>query len=135
MQHGESELCDFECAGDSSQICGGYWSMTVYEYTSAETTPETEETTTSTTSSTSVEEGDGSSSSDSSTDDSSSECDGILSPLGFYCCASSCGTCGGSNCSGRSGGADACCTQNIKESGEMCENNAGAAPCIVEYVG
>ena len=29
LQHGESDECDFECEGDPSAICGGYWSMSV----------------------------------------------------------------------------------------------------------
>lgn len=32
LQHGESEECNYECAGDAGEICGGRWSMSVYEY-------------------------------------------------------------------------------------------------------
>ncbi len=28
FQHGGGE-CDYKCAGDDTEICGGYWSMTV----------------------------------------------------------------------------------------------------------
>ena len=44
-------------------------------------------------------------------------CDGGLlesSGVGTPCCAASCGTCGGSGCSSRPGGADACCGGNIE---------------------
>ena len=55
--------------------------------------------------------------------DMSSRCDfrgGLNS--GDVCCASSCGTCGGTGCSGRNGGAAGCCTQDIAQ-------NAGNATC------
>lgn len=134
LQHGESELCDFKCAGDASQVCGGYFSLSVYQYASATTTGGQEE----------EEEGgpvvqpttSTSSGGASTTTDAIPECDGVLSPLGYYCCASSCGTCGGTGCGGREGGAAACCTNNIKAAGDKCEATGGAAPCVVdEYLG
>ena len=39
-----------------------------------------------------------------------------------FCCASSCGTCGGTGCGGRDGGADSCCTSSIT-------SNCGSPPC------
>eukprot|EP00752_Nemacystus_decipiens_P009246 g8259.t1 len=131
LQHGVSELCDYKCAGDATQTCGGYWSMNVYQYACA-TTNETEEPAApmSTTTSSIEEEG------STSTTVTSAGCDGVLSPLGYYCCASSCGTCGGPGCAGRAGGASACCTKDIKAAGEMCETTGGVAPCVVdEYLG
>ncbi|CAN0003994.1 unnamed protein product [Sphacelaria rigidula] len=32
LKYGESDECDRECAGDASQICGGKWVMSVYQY-------------------------------------------------------------------------------------------------------
>ena len=54
--------------------------------------------------------------------------DGIVS--GSACCEAGCGECGGSGCSGRPGGADACCTSSISESGRSCL--ADTAPCIID---
>eukprot|EP00903_Cladosiphon_okamuranus_P007850 g7592.t2 len=54
---------------------------------------------------------------------------GILK--GDICCEASCGTCGGSGCSGRGNGQDSCCTKNIAANGETCSVK-GAAPCIVD---
>lgn len=31
LKHGASEMCDFECEGNVNEICGGRWSMSVYE--------------------------------------------------------------------------------------------------------
>jgi len=53
-------------------------------------------------------------------------CNGVSS--GMYCCASSCGTCGGSQCGNRPGGSSNCCTSRIKDSGRYCDTNE--APCI-----
>lgn len=112
VQHGESETCNMECSGDPSQICGGEWSMNVYKYGAATAVP-------------SANEG-----------MSTPQCDGVLSTLGYYCCASSCGTCGGSGCGDRDGGAEACCTKDIKAKGAKCEATSGAAPCVMdEYMG
>ncbi|CAM9533140.1 unnamed protein product [Hapterophycus canaliculatus] len=65
VQHGESESCDAECAGDATQICGGNWSMSVYQYTP--TAPaETAE--------------------PFGNDDTVvASCDGVFSTLGYYC--------------------------------------------------
>eukprot|EP00903_Cladosiphon_okamuranus_P012680 g11859.t1 len=54
---------------------------------------------------------------------------GILQ--GNVCCEASCGTCGGSGCSGRGNGQFSCCTRNIKDVGEMCSEKK-SAPCIVD---
>jgi hypothetical protein len=54
--------------------------------------------------------------------------DGI--PSGTICCAKSCGICGGSGCSGRPGGAEACCSGNIQKSGRIC--SISPAPCIID---
>ncbi|CBN78573.1 conserved unknown protein [Ectocarpus siliculosus] len=32
LQHGESTACDYECPGDSEQVCGGFYAMSVYSY-------------------------------------------------------------------------------------------------------
>jgi hypothetical protein len=42
-----------------------------------------------------------------------------------YCCAASCGTCGGNKCEAKPGGAANCCTARIRESGRVC----GKPPC------
>src|SRR5690606_13679674 len=75
--------------------------------------------------------------SESSTDESIGQriigvgfCDGgILDGDGSTCCAASCGTCGGSGCSGRPGGAASCCEQTIRDSGRSCLDNG--PPCIM----
>lgn len=41
-----------------------------------------------------------------------------------YCCAASCGGCGGSGCKNLPGGAENCCTGNIKSSGVLCQNSS-----------
>lgn len=46
---------------------------------------------------------------------------------GTACCALSCGTCGGTGCSSRPGGAAGCCTSNINSSGINCSGNR--PPC------
>ena len=48
------------------------------------------------------------------------------------CCSSDCGECGGSGCSTRGGGAEHCCRTNIEDSGILCSDTGGAAPCIVD---
>ncbi|CAB1105166.1 unnamed protein product [Ectocarpus sp. CCAP 1310/34] len=32
LQHGESTACNYECPGDSDQVCGGFYAMSVYSY-------------------------------------------------------------------------------------------------------
>ncbi|CAN0308076.1 unnamed protein product [Ectocarpus fasciculatus] len=32
LQHGESTACDYECPGDSEQVCGGFYAMSVYSF-------------------------------------------------------------------------------------------------------
>ena len=54
-------------------------------------------------------------------------CDGILN--GDVCCAASCGTCGGSGCGGRPGGAASCCSGAIRAAGRSCAEHS--APCLV----
>ncbi len=46
------------------------------------------------------------------------------------CCSTSCGACGGSECSSREGGGDACCTSDIIEKNELCTDK-GVAPCLI----
>merc|ERR1712153_232096 len=46
---------------------------------------------------------------------------GVVNANEGKCCPASCGTCGGSGCSGRPGGADVCCAGSITE------------PCLDEY--
>eukprot|EP00752_Nemacystus_decipiens_P013321 g11797.t1 len=50
---------------------------------------------------------------------------------GDICCEASCGTCGGSGCSGRGNGQLSCCTTNIRDVGATC-SETGAAPCIID---
>ncbi|CAM9918553.1 unnamed protein product, partial [Ectocarpus fasciculatus] len=45
------------------------------------------------------------------------------------CCSSSCGSCGGSGCTSRDGGAEACCGGGVRASGRYC-SVTGEAPCI-----
>ncbi|CAB1104644.1 unnamed protein product [Ectocarpus sp. CCAP 1310/34] len=45
------------------------------------------------------------------------------------CCSASCGSCGGSGCSGRDGGSDACCGGGVRASGRFC-SVTGEAPCM-----
>ncbi|CAB1104564.1 unnamed protein product [Ectocarpus sp. CCAP 1310/34] len=45
------------------------------------------------------------------------------------CCSLSCGSCGGTGCTGRDGGADACCGGGVRSSGRFC-SVTGEAPCI-----
>ena len=49
---------------------------------------------------------------------------------GSACCEAGCGSCGGEGCSGRPGGAAACCTSDIYESGRSCLSSE--APCIID---
>ena len=56
-------------------------------------------------------------------------CSGGLA-MGLACCANSCGSCGGEGCGGRPGGAAACCTGAILESGTSCQ--VDAAPCVLD---
>jgi cysteine-rich repeat protein len=48
---------------------------------------------------------------------------------GRLCCASSCGTCGGSGCGSRPGGAKKCCGGKIEKSRVTCRD--GRPPCII----
>jgi len=47
-----------------------------------------------------------------------------------YCCHSECGSCGGTGCSQRPGGASSCCSRVILEAGKYCDENV--APCLVK---
>lgn len=49
---------------------------------------------------------------------------------GNVCCLARCGTCGGSGCSRRPGGASNCCGGAVLKSGRSC--NEYPAPCIIE---
>lgn len=56
------------------------------------------------------------------------EClDGIAS--GAACCSVECGSCGGTGCSDRPGGAEGCCVGTITTSGKSCDIQT--APCII----
>ncbi len=48
---------------------------------------------------------------------------------GDVCCSASCGSCGGSGCGSRPGGADECCSSPILASGVSCSGNE--PPCVV----
>lgn len=52
---------------------------------------------------------------------------GILS--GSVCCESGCGSCGGSGCSSRPGGASSCCSSTIKSDSNSCDSNP--PPCVM----
>ncbi len=55
-------------------------------------------------------------------------CDlGLIS--GNTCCAASCGTCGGTGCGSRPGGASSCCSGPIAASGLSCD--VSDAPCVI----
>jgi len=57
-------------------------------------------------------------------------CDnGLLTGSGYSCCPLECGSCGGSGCSGRPGGATNCCGGRIQASGVYCSD--AEAPCIM----
>lgn len=49
---------------------------------------------------------------------------------GAACCPASCGACGGSGCSKRPGGAEACCADRIVASRVSC--SGASAPCVVD---
>lgn len=48
---------------------------------------------------------------------------------GNTCCAASCGSCGGSGCGSRPGGASSCCTSDVRETGRSCE--VSRPPCVL----
>ena len=48
---------------------------------------------------------------------------------GSVCCSSGCGTCGGTGCSGRSGGATACCSEHIVSFNRLCSQYG--PPCVL----
>jgi V8-like Glu-specific endopeptidase len=45
------------------------------------------------------------------------------------CCEAQCGTCGGTGCGSRPGGADSCCMGNISTAGRSCADNP--PPCVM----
>ncbi|CAM9985070.1 unnamed protein product [Ectocarpus sp. 13 AM-2016] len=45
------------------------------------------------------------------------------------CCSASCGSCGGSGCSGRDGGSESCCGGGVRATGRYC-SITGEAPCM-----
>eukprot|EP00752_Nemacystus_decipiens_P009061 g8090.t1 len=47
------------------------------------------------------------------------------------CCSVSCGTCGGPGCSSLNGGADACCTSTVIDTGTLCSVQR-SAPCNID---
>ncbi|CAM9836675.1 unnamed protein product, partial [Ectocarpus fasciculatus] len=58
-------------------------------------------------------------------------CDGGITGIQVsdVCCSSSCGSCGGSGCTSREGGAEACCGGGVRASERYC-SVTGEAPCI-----
>ena len=50
---------------------------------------------------------------------------------GRSCCAAICGTCGGTGCSARMGGASACCEGNILKANKKCSTTQ-TAPCVMD---
>ena len=54
---------------------------------------------------------------------------GVLTSNKKYCCAASCGKCGGTGCSKLPGGASACCTSSIAAAKQSCAKHA--APCVM----
>jgi hypothetical protein len=56
-----------------------------------------------------------------------SQCSGLLRDE--VCCAAACGTCGGTGCASRPGGASACCLGNIRAAGRSCAQFP--PPCVV----
>lgn len=55
------------------------------------------------------------------------QCSGLLRDE--VCCAASCGTCGGTGCASRPGGAGACCLGNVRAQGRSCAQFP--PPCVV----
>merc|ERR1740117_2446916 len=51
---------------------------------------------------------------------------------GEICCASTCGTCGGSGCQMRGGGSGMCCAGRVRSAGVKCSENHNIAPCIID---
>lgn len=49
---------------------------------------------------------------------------------GLACCEAACGSCGGTGCGSRPGGAESCCSGRISTSGRSC--HAFAPPCILD---
>jgi endo-1,4-beta-D-glucanase Y len=65
------------------------------------------------------------------TSSSAPTCTGTLNGSGQYCCTNQCnGSCGGTGCSSRPGGAAQCCTGSIATSGVYCSGSS-AGPCIM----
>jgi len=69
---------------------------------------------------------------------SEGRCDGAPTPPcagglanGSTCCNVACGTCGGSTCSSEPGGAAACCSNTIQESGVTCSQEPYQTACII----
>jgi hypothetical protein len=48
------------------------------------------------------------------------------------CCASMCGTCGGSGCGQRPGGGGDCCTGGITTANVACSETHGIGPCVMD---
>lgn len=49
---------------------------------------------------------------------------------GRYCCAASCGTCGGRGCQNRPGGGNSCCTNQLRRNGRRC-TGPNMAGCMI----
>ena len=48
------------------------------------------------------------------------------------CCASMCGTCGGTGCGQRPGGAAACCVGPVRDAAVACSETSGVGPCVMD---
>lgn len=57
---------------------------------------------------------------------------GVQQPNGGVCCASMCGTCGGTGCGQRPGGADACCSGHVRDAAVACSETNGVGPCVMD---
>ncbi|CAN0556046.1 unnamed protein product, partial [Ectocarpus sp. 8 AP-2014] len=60
------------------------------------------------------------------------KCDGGIVGIqaSDVCCSLSCGSCGGSGCTGRDGGSESCCGGGVRASGRDCSVTE-EAPCVV----
>eukprot|EP00903_Cladosiphon_okamuranus_P010392 g9830.t1 len=106
-------LCNFPCTGDGAEICGGWFSVSVYEY-----------------------DADGNAPTPTPSDEvCSNGVPGIENVGRGVCCALGCdGKCGGSGCSSfgaASGlGSEDCCVSGVIGSGVQC-SVSGTSPCII----
>ena len=65
-------------------------------------------------------------------DDVCAQYNGITNANEDTCCATSCGTCGGSGCGDRDGGSANCCVSVIQDEGYQCgTRHVPEAPCCI----